>query len=187
MACQRLRWCAPLVLVLCLLASSPCDAEGLQLLNVGARVRFAGHDVIGKVAPEEFDEVDLSATFALPWALRTASNWEAGTRLMASAGVLTGAGESALAVSLIPLLALGSPHGRLTLDLGAGAALLSRHRFGSQDFGGAFQFALTAGFSVLLTQRLALGYRFLHYSDASLHGQGTTGADLHMLEITWKL
>jgi len=174
-------------LALCLLVPLPLRGEDLRPLSVGVRARFAGHDVLGEVAPEEFREVDVSLTWRLPWAVQTQAGWEGSTRLMASAGVLSGAGNSALAVSLIPLLAFGSPRGRLTLDLGAGAALLSQRRFGTQDFGGAFQFALTAGVAVLLSERLGVGYRFLHYSDAGLHGPGTIGADHHMLEISWKL
>src|SRR5262245_20248511 len=170
----------------CALVPLPGCAEDLQPLKVGIRARISGHDVLGKVAPEEFREYDVSAVFALPWARRTQSAWEASTRLMASAGVLSGADKTALVVSLIPLLALESPHGRFTFDLGVGGALFSRHRFGTQDFGGAFQFALTAGAAVLLSERLGVGYRFQHYSDAGLHGPGTTGADHHMLEITWK-
>jgi len=68
--------------------------------------------------------------------------------------------------------------------MGAGGALLSRHRFGTQDYGGYFQFALTAGVGVPLFKRLGVGYRFLHYSDAGIHGPHNTGADFHMLELT---
>jgi hypothetical protein len=72
------------------------------------------------------------------------------------------------------------------LDAGAGGALLSRHRFGTQDFGGSFQFALTMGAGVPLYERLGLGYRYLHYSDAGIHGSHTTGADIHMVELTYR-
>ena len=109
-----------------------------------------------------------------------------GTRLMASAGVLRGAGENALVVSVIPELTLGSQDGRFLLDLGAGGALFSRHRFGTQDFGGPFQFALTLGIGGPLYRQLGLGYRFLHYSDAGVNGSDTTGADFHMIEFRYR-
>jgi len=105
---------------------------------------------------------------------------------MVSAGALYGAGETALAVSLVPLLAFGTRDGRFNLDMGAGPALLSRHRFGEQDYGGYFQFALTAGLSVPIYKRLGIGYRFFHYSDAALYGHDTTGADFHMLELHYR-
>jgi hypothetical protein len=106
---------------------------------------------------------------------------------MASIGALRGAEDTALVVSLIPVLAFGSQDGRFNLDLGAGGALLSRNRFGMQDFGGPFQFALTLGAAFPLSERLSLGYRYLHYSDAGIYGPHTTGADIHMLEFTYRL
>jgi hypothetical protein len=105
---------------------------------------------------------------------------------MASAGALYGAGEAALVVSLIPLVAFGSQDGGFTLDMGAGGALLSRHHFGTQDFGGCFQFALTVGVGVPLFERLGAGYRYMHYSDAGINGSHTTGVDLHMLELIYR-
>ena len=159
----------------------------LSLLSVSIRASFSNTDVLGDVAPEEFGEYDVAANFRLPWASwYSQSGWGSGIRLMASAGALYGAGETALVVSLIPLVALGSQDGRFTLDMGAGGALLSRHRFGTQDYGGYFQFALTAGVGVPLFKRLGVGYRFLHYSDAGIYGPHNTGADFHMLELTYR-
>ncbi|HSC00595.1 MAG TPA: acyloxyacyl hydrolase, partial [Burkholderiaceae bacterium] len=182
---SRCTSCKPLALIgvaLCLFVPSTSDAEGLRPLNIGVRARFSQTEVLGKETVEEFHEVDVSASFALPWTWKAPSGWEPSTRLMAGAGVLNGAGKPALVVSFIPVLAI--QHQRLTLDLGLGGALLSRHQFGSQDFGGAFQFAFTAGAGVLLSERFGVGYRLLHYSDAGMYGSNRTGVDLHMLEIT---
>ena len=162
------------------------DPIKLRLLNVSILATFSSIDVVGGVAPEEFREYDVAANFRLPWAWYSQSGWGAGIRLMASAGALYGGGETALVVSLIPLIALGSQDGRFTLDMGAGGALLSRHHFGTQDYGGYFQFVLTAGVGVPLFKRLGVGYRFLHYSDAGIYGPHNTGADLHMLEFTYR-
>jgi hypothetical protein len=164
----------------------PSRAEDPRLLSVGMRARVSGGTVLGDVPREEFQEYDTVATFGLPWGRYSESGWGAGTRLMASAGMFRGAGETALVVSLIPVLALGRQDGRFTLDLGIGGALLSKHHFGTQDFGGPFQFALTLGVSVPLYERLGVGYRFLHYSDAGIHGSHTTGADLHMIEFIYR-
>ena len=158
----------------------------LSLQSVSIRARFSSTDILGGSAPEEFQEYDVAANFRLPWAWYSQSGWGAGIRLIASAGALYGAGETALVVSLIPLVALGSQDGRFTLDMGAGGALLSRHHFGTQDYGGYFQFALTAGVGVPLFEQLGVGYRFLHYSDAGINGPNTTGADMHMLELTYR-
>tara|TARA_Y100001949_G_scaffold120739_1_gene102703 strand:+ start:279 stop:737 length:459 start_codon:yes stop_codon:yes gene_type:complete len=147
------------------------------------RARVSEHTVLGKVAPEEFEEYDVAVNFALPWQSYSTSGWGRGSRLMASVGILRGAGEDALVVSLVPELTLGSEDGRFTLDLGIGGALFSRSRFGAQDYGGPFQFVLTLGVSAPLYKKLGLGYRFLHYSDASVNGPHTIGADFHMIEF----
>jgi hypothetical protein len=158
----------------------------LSLLSVSIRTTIASIDVLGDVALEEFREYGVAANLRLPWAWYSQSGWGTGTRLMAGAGALHGGGETALVVSLIPLVALGSQDGRFTLDMGAGGALLSRYLFGTQDYGGYFQFALTAGVGVPLFERLGVGYRFLHYSDAGINGPHNTGADMHMLELTYR-
>jgi len=159
----------------------------LSLLSVNIRANFSNTDVLGDAAPEEFGECDVAANFRLPWvSWYSQSGWGSEIRLMTSAGALYGAGDTALVVSLIPLVTFGSQDGRFTLDMGAGGALLSRHTFGTQDFGGYFQFALTAGISVPLFKRLGIGYRYLHYSDAAIYGPHHTGADLHMLELNYR-
>ena len=94
--------------------------------------------------------------------------------------------NNALVFSFIPVLTVGSQDGRFVLDLGVGGALLSRHTFEKQDYGGHFQFAVTAGASVPLYGRLGVGYRFMHYSDAGIHGTHTTGADFHMVELIYR-
>ena len=107
-------------------------------------------------------------------------------RLLASAGVLQGAGKTALVTSLIPVLAIGTQDRRFTVDLGAGFALLSRHRYAQQDFGGPLQSALTLGVGVPLYRRVGVGYRFLHYSDGGAYGEHTIGADFHMIELIYR-
>ena len=169
-----------------LLATPPSFADDLVLQSLALRARLSEKTLLGDEAPEDFEEYDLSANVALPWEHYATSGWGMGTRLMASAGVLRGAGENALVVSVIPEVTLGSQDGRLLLDLGAGGALFSRHRFGTQDFGGPFQFALTLGIGGPLYRQLGLGYRFLHYSDAGVNGSDTTGADFHMIEFRYR-
>jgi hypothetical protein len=164
----------------------PTAAAGLDLLNAGIRARVGEKRVLGQVAPESFNAYDLVATFRLPWQRYQPSGWGLGTRVITSAGVMQGAGKTALVVSAIPALAFGSQDGRFTLDLGAGLALISEHRFADQDFGGVLQAALTLGVTVPLYRRIGVGYRFQHYSDAGAYGSRTIGADFHMLEFTYR-
>lgn len=176
-----------LIFICCLLAPNLSYSEDLSLQSLSMRARVSEKTLLGEDAPEDFKAFDVSANFGLPWKSYYTSGWGMGTRLMASTGILRGSGENALVVSLIPELTLGSEDGRFTLDLGAGGALFSRHRFGTQDYGGPFQFALTLGVSVPLYKKLGLGYRFLHYSDAGVNGSDTIGADFHMIEFSYRL
>lgn len=158
-------------------------AADLDLLSIGVRARVDEKRVLGEEQPESFRAFDVVASIRLPWQRYSPSGWGVATRALASAGVLQGADQTALVVSLTPILAFGSEDGRFTLDLGAGIALLSEHRYAQQDFGGPLQFSLTFGVSVPLSQHIGVGYRFMHYSDASAYGSGTIGADFHMLEL----
>lgn len=168
-----------------LLVPTPSYSEEMRLLKLSFRARFSGATTIGKQQPEEFEEYNLAANVGLPWQRYSSSGWGVGTQLMASVGIMRNGGDNGLVVSVVPLVALGSNDGRFFLDAGAGAALLSRYRYGTQDYGGPFQFALTAGAGFPLYKRLGLGYRFLHYSDDGLNGPGTTGADFHMIELRY--
>jgi hypothetical protein len=182
----RAAWHALVPLLLGLCVAMPGHAADFDLLNVGVRARIGEKRVLGTVQPESFRAVDVAATIRLPWEQPLPAGWQVGTRLLASAGMLEGAGKTALVVSLIPMLAIGTQGGRFTIDMGAGFALLTRHRYAQQDFGGPLQFALTAGLSVPLHERVGVGYRYLHYSDAGAYGSGTIGADFHMVELIYR-
>lgn len=170
-----------------LLATLPMSAvASMELHDISVRVRVGGDRVIGVEQPERFESIDLGLTWRLPWQRYGESGWGVGTRLLGSIGWMTGASDSALVLSAVPLLALGSADGRFTLDMGLGLALLSRHEFEQQDFGGHTQFALTVGLSVPVYRNVSVGYRFMHYSDAAMHGDDTIGADFHMVELGWR-
>lgn len=180
----------PMACVLCLILPFQVYAESglLESLNPESfsfRARMSEKTTLGEDAPEDFDLHDVSLNFGLPWEHYSHSGWGAGTRLMTSLGLLRGPDKKALVLSLVPELVLGSDDGRVHFDMGAGVALFSRHRFGSQDYGGPFQFALTVGLGVPIYRDIGLAYRFLHYSDAAVNGPDTVGADLHMIEVNY--
>jgi len=167
-------------------ACAPSRAFEVDLLSVGVRMRVGEQKVLGVQQPVSFQAYDVTATIRLPWQQPLSSEWSLGARLLASAGVLQAADKTAGVVSLIPLLALDRPDGRFTLDLGAGLGLLGRHRYAEQDLGGPLQFALTLGVAVPLYERIAVGYRFVHYSDGRAYGRNTIGADFHMVELIYR-
>lgn len=170
-------------LVMCAPAA---HADGLDLLSVSMRAKISDQRVLGKVQPVSFDEYDVMATLRLPRAYQIASRLGLETRLLASVGIMHGAGKTAVVASAIPALALASRDGRFYADAGAGLAVMSRSRYGQQDFGGPLQFALTAGFGVPLYGHFGIGYRFMHYSDAALYSSSSIGADFHMLELLYR-
>ena len=172
-------------LFLALFASAPFHASALELESMGIRARVSGATTLGDPQPEEFHEYDLAANLAFPGKRTFETGWKAGSRLMASMGLLHGTHRNAAVFSLIPEVTLESKDG-LLLDAGVGGALFSRHEFERQDYGGLFQFAITMGARVPISGRHALGYRFLHYSDADLYGSGSTGADFHMIELIYR-
>lgn len=182
---MRKLWLVGLTLLLAAAEVSGRAADA-DLQSISLRVRVGGDRVIGVEQPERFESIDLGAHWRLPWERYQASGWGVGTRLFTSLGWMRGASDSALVVSALPVLALGTRDGRYNLDFGLGAAAMSRHRFTQQDFGGYLQFALTLGASVPVYRQWSLGYRFMHYSDAALHGEDTIGADFHMVELSYR-
>ncbi len=170
-----------------LLAPAPSRADGLSVLSVGLRARIGEKNILGEPQPESFKAYDVVADIRSPWGWYSRSGWGLGFRLLGSVGALHAVGSTALVASAIPIVALGRQDGRFTLDAGAGVGLLSRQQFGVQDLGGPAQFALTVGLGVPLYRRIGVGYRYLHYSDASFYGPHNTGVDFHMLELTYWL
>lgn len=174
-----------MLLLFCGLAPWAAHAAEWELLSIGVRAQVWDQTALGKQQPEPFDQYDLTVTARTPWASRSWASWTASSRLLASVGALRGAGKTGVVATAIPALAFTHRTVPLTLDAGAGLALLSVHRFGTQEYGGPLQFALTAGASVTVFRHVGIGYRFLHYSDARLYGSGTVGADFHMIELSY--
>lgn len=164
----------------------PGHAADFEWLSAGVRLRVGEQKVLGQQQPVSFNAVDATAMLRTPWNVSLSSAWVAEARLMASAGVLRGADKTALLVSAVPVIAFDWRDGRFTVDLGGGLALLSRHRYAEQDYGGPLQFALTFGVAVPVFERITLGYRFMHYSDAGAYGHGSIGADFHMVEFGYR-
>jgi hypothetical protein len=174
-----------MLLLVCALSAWPAQAADWKLLSIGVRAQVWDQTVLGKDQPEAFDEYDVMATLLMPWAGRAWSGGEMSARLLASAGVVRGADDTAFVASAIPALAFTHRKVPVTIDLGAGLALFSQYRFGDQDFGGPLQFALTVGIGIPVYRKVGIGYRFLHYSDAGLYGSQTVGADFHMIELSY--
>ena len=108
----------------------PSFAEGITLLSLGPRIGFGEKiPLMGKEAKYYFHLYDIAAVIKLPWSWPLGeSRWSLDTRLIASAGLLTGADESGLMMTVVPGLGLNGWDRLVTFDAGAGAGFFGSNR-----------------------------------------------------------
>lgn len=154
----------------------------LSLVAIGARYGTnAGTD-----RNSSLERVDVFASWRSPYAWEFTPGWDIGARLNASAGVLGGQDEIGAMGTIVPTMAIGDTGNVFSFELGAGAALFSKWEYGTvEDFGGPLQFVLDVGVNFRVYERLGLGYRFQHWSDAGIYG-AKRGVDMNMLEISYR-
>ncbi len=181
-----------LQLILTLLLTTACwtpsFAGDIALLSIGPRIGLSRDTpLLGKRQTESFRMADVSAVFSLPWSWPLGgSAWSLETRLTGSAGVLDGAGDSGLMMTVVPGLALNGWKELVSFDAGGGVAYFSRHKFGEQDFGGPVQFVATMGVRINPFSHAYTGIRLQHMSDAGLYGSSSLGVDLYILELGYR-
>ena len=180
----------PLILTLSLSTAfcTPSFAEGITLLSIGPRVGFGEKiPLMGKEQKYYFHLYDIAAVIKLPWSWPLGeSTWSLDTRLIASAGLLTGANESGLMMTFVPGLGLNGWDGLVTFDAGAGAGFFSNYKFGTQDFGGPVQIVATMGVRVNPFSHAYAGFRVQHFSDAGLYGSSSLGVDMYIAELGYR-
>ncbi len=167
---------------------TPSFAGDMALLSIGPRIGFGEKiPLMGKEQQYYFHLYDIAALIKLPWSWPLGESiWSLETRLIASAGLLTGANESGLMMTAVPVLALSGWNGLVTLDTGVGAGFFSNHKFGVQDFGGPVQIVTTAGIRVNPFPHAYTGFRIQHFSDASLYGPSSLGVDMYVIELGYQ-
>lgn len=161
--------------------------SSITLIRVGPRVGVSGKSPFGKDQKEDFQQYDVAAVFGLPWEWQvTNSGAKLDMRLLTSAGEIAAAHDTGLMVTLVPCLALSSPGGAVSIDVGGGTAFFSNYKYGEQNFGGPVQIVGTAGVGFNFVPGLFAGYRFQHFSDAGTYGPTSLGVDMHILEINYR-
>lgn len=183
----RLWFCGSLA-VSALLVSLPSLSTSGELVLESFQLRggFSGGSPLGEEQRHKFYQGDVALTARLPWQWEVGSGWIFRMRMLGSAGVLRGAQDTAGVFTFVPVdVAFGRKDGLVTIDMGAGAGLLTRHTFGSQDFGGPVQFVWTFGITSRFTGPFGAGYHFQHYSDATIYGSESRGTDLHLFEVIY--
>lgn len=162
------------------------QAGEVHLESIGLRGGASGSSPIGKKETQFFNEFDLMANWSLPWGWYSDSGWGIGTRLMGSVGALRASDDTAFIATMVPGVVLGKKDGWLSLEVGAGVALLSIHHFANQEMGGAFQVVGDIALRAKVYQGFGVGYWFHHLSDAHMYGDNGRGYDLHMIELSYR-
>ncbi|TKB72037.1 MAG: acyloxyacyl hydrolase [Nitrospira sp.] len=173
-------------LALFLLASLPVQAEEVRLNSIGVRGGPTGGSPIGDLETQYFKEYDLMANWLLPWGWYSESGWGVGSRLMGSVGAMTASGDTAFVSTVLPGIVLGKKDGWLSLEFGAGGAILSQQHFAHQNVGGLFQLVADMAIRAKVYGGLGVGYWFHHMSDAGLYGEDAHGTDFHMIEVSYR-
>ncbi|GKS58599.1 hypothetical protein YTPLAS18_21260 [Nitrospira sp.] len=86
----------------------------------------------------------------------------------------------------MPTVALSGWNGFVSFDAGVGLGFFSRESYGTQDFGGHVQLALTAALQFHPISHAIAGFRFEHFSDAGVYGPASLGLDLYIIEVGYK-
>lgn len=162
------------------------QAETIHLESIGLRGGVSGSSPIGKQETQYFEGYDVMANWSLPWGSYTESGWGIGTRLMGSLGALQASNDTAFIATMVPGVVLGKKDGWLSLEVGAGFALLSQHHFENQNMGGAFQIVGDIALRAKVYKGIGVGYWFHHLSDATMYGDNGRGVDLHMFELSYR-
>jgi hypothetical protein len=181
-------WSAVTSVALTMSVCVPGLAEEPTLIRIGPRTGFSGGSpFLGKEQRYNFRLYDIAAVWRLPW------QWPLGdtglrleTRLITSAGAITGGGDTGFIGTAVPTLALTAWNGRVALDAGLGAGFFPRYKFGVQDFGGPVQIVGTVGIGFNLFSHGYAGFRLQHFSDATLYGGNTLGADMYIFELAYR-
>jgi len=166
-----------LLMLLSIFSPQPGSADEMGWVAVGFRAGLSATD-----GNEDFEQYELFGTYGLPWSWGLTDDSFVGTRICLSAGALRGGGETGLIGSAGPAVVVSMFNGRILLDGGISAALLSEHQFGQENFGGPIQFVSHVGIGFKLGANLGVGYRFQHMSNASIYNRNP-GLELHMLEL----
>jgi lipid A 3-O-deacylase len=147
-------------------------------------VRFGFAEV---VEGEDFNQLEIAATYRLPWTRRLDQGWTLESRINASAGALHhDGGDTAAIVTIGPGLAWVSPSQQYTIEAGISPTLVSKHEFGEADFGGNFQFTSFIGLNSRLGERTTATFRVQHMSNAGIYNHNP-GLNHIMLGINYRL
>lgn len=132
-----------------------------------------------------FNEAQGFVSWNLPWDWDLGKEWYLQTRLDLSAGWLGDDEESAAIGTVGPSLMLGRQRLPLSLDGGISPTILTKHAFGSKDFGSYAQFTSHVGLNWDFAPHWHLSYRFEHMSNANL-SEHNPGLNMHVFGLSYR-
>jgi hypothetical protein len=133
---------------------------------------------------ESFTQADLLAAYRLPWQWQLGDSLNLGTRATAAAGVLDGGGDTALLGSIGLELVFDLDESPLEIRFGGQGTLMSRYKFGDEDFGGAFQFTTYIGLDYPILKRLNAMALAQHMSNGGIYSKNP-GVNFVMLGLRY--
>jgi lipid A 3-O-deacylase len=179
---SKFRVIVPLLVITLFTFASAVRGADQKWVEVGVRFGFG---VV--VEGEDFNQLEIAASYRLPWTWRLDKGWILESRINASAGALHhDGGDTAAIVTIGPGLAWFSPSQQYTIEAGISPTLVSEHEFGKADFGGKFQFTSFIGLNSRLDERTAATFRVQHMSNASIYSSNP-GLNQIMLGINYRL
>jgi hypothetical protein len=131
---------------------------------------------------ESFNQADIILAYRLPLQWQHWDVLNVGTRLTAMTGVLDGGGDTGLLGTLGLELVIGLGHSPFTVRAGSGATLMSRHKYGDEDFGGAFQFTSHLGLEYHFLESYSAFTRVQHMSNAGIYSENP-GINMAMIGL----
>jgi hypothetical protein len=166
--------------IACLLLSAVVgQAEGFRFESVGVRGGFPGSR-----SARAFNQAEGFANWNLPWDWDLGKEWHLQSRLDLSIGWLGDHGNNALIATAGPSLVLGREPLPLSLEGGVSPAFISRHKFGSKDFGTEAQFTSYVGLNWDFAAHWRVSYRFQHMSNAGL-GSKNPGLNMQFFGLSY--
>lgn len=179
---SKFRVIVPLLVIALFTFASAVRGADQKWVEVGVRYGFAE-----VVEGEDFNQLEIAATYRLPWTRRLDQGWTLESRINASAGALHhDGGDTAAIVTIGPGLAWVSPSQQYTIEAGISPTLVSKHEFGEADFGGNFQFTSFTGLNSRLGERTTATFRVQHMSNAGIYNHNP-GLNHIMLGINYRL
>jgi hypothetical protein len=133
---------------------------------------------------ESFNQADITAAYRLPLQWQRWDVLNVSTRLTAMASVLEGGGDTGLLGTLGLELVIGLGESPFEFRTGGGATLMSRYKYGDEDFGGAFQFTSYIGLDYRFLDRLSAFARLQHMSNAGIYSENP-GINMAMIGLRY--